>query len=30
MQENAGENKSKEISDFFTSKGVANRYATAY
>ena len=27
---NAGENKSKEISDYFTSMGVANRYSTAY
>ena len=30
MRDNAGENKSKEISDYFTSEGVANRYSTAY
>ena len=30
MRDNAGENKSKEISEYFTSKGVTNRYATAY
>ena len=30
MRDNAGENKSKEISDFFTSIEVANRYSTAY
>jgi len=30
MRDNAGENKSKEISEYFTSKGVANRYSTAY
>ena len=30
MRDNAGENKSKEISDYFRLMGVANRYSTAY
>ena len=30
MRDNAVENKSKEMCDYFTSKGVANRYSTAY
>ena len=30
MRDNAGENKSKDVSDYFTSLGVANRYSTAY
>ena len=30
MSDNAGENKSKEIADYFTSMEVANRYSTAY
>ena len=30
MRDNAGENKSKEMSDYFTSMGVANRYSTEY
>jgi hypothetical protein len=30
MRDNAGENKSKEICDYFTSMEVANRFSTAY
>ncbi len=30
MRDNAGENKSKVLSDYFTSKSVENYYATAF
>ncbi len=30
MRDNAGENKSKEISEYFTSMGVENYFSTAY
>ncbi len=30
MRDTAGENKSKETSDYFTSMGVTNYYSTAY
>jgi hypothetical protein len=30
MRENAGENKSKEISEYFTFMGVKNYFSTAY